>query len=63
MLDYVESTYTPTKIAIAFVKLSRHVKTAVYQGMVMQNRAVRRKVVLSILNFVFRYIKGVINYT
>ena len=32
--DYVESTYTPE-----FVLLSAHVKTTVYQGMVMQTRA------------------------
>ena len=37
--DYVESTYTP-QIAMTFVLLSVHVKTAVYQGMVIQTRAV-----------------------
>ena len=37
--DYVESTYTP-EFAMTFVLLFAHVKTAVYQGMVMQNRAV-----------------------
>ena len=38
-LDYVESTYTP-EFARTFVLLSARVKTAVYQGMVMQTRAV-----------------------
>ena len=32
--DYAESTYTPD-FARIFVLLSAHVKTAVYQGMVM----------------------------
>ena len=36
--DYVESTYTQ-EFAMVFVLLSAHVKTAVYQGMVMQTRA------------------------
>ena len=51
--DYVESTYTP-RIARTFVLLSAHVKTAVYQGMVMQTRAVCKLVVILLLNFVFR---------
>ena len=38
-LDFVESTYTP-EFARTFYLLSAHVKTAVYQGMVMQTRAV-----------------------
>ena len=37
--DYVESTYT-SEFAKTFVLLSAHVKTAVYQGMVVQTRAV-----------------------
>ena len=37
--DYVESTYTP-EFARTFVLLSAHVKTAVYQGMVLQTRTV-----------------------
>ena len=37
--DFVELTYT-SKFAMTFVLLSVHVKTAVYQGMVMQTRAV-----------------------
>ena len=50
---YVESTYTP-QIARTLVLLSAHVKTAVYQGMVIQTRAVCKLVVISTLNFVFR---------
>ena len=34
-LDYVESKYEYSRIARIFVLLSAHVKTAVYQGMVM----------------------------
>ena len=34
-LDYVESTYT-SEFARTFVQLSAHVKTAVYQGVIMQ---------------------------
>ena len=37
--DYVESKYTP-EFARTFVRLSVRVKTAVYQGMIMQTRAV-----------------------
>ena len=37
--DYVVSTYTP-RIAMTFVLLSAHVKTAEYKGMVMQTCAV-----------------------
>ena len=37
--DYDESSFTP-RIAMTFVLLSAPVKTAVYQGMVMQTRAV-----------------------
>ena len=37
--DYAASTYTP-QIARTFVLLFTHVKTTVYQGMVMQTRAV-----------------------
>ena len=37
--DNVKSTYNP-RIARTFVLLSAHVKTAVYQGMVMQTCAV-----------------------
>ena len=36
--DRVKSTYTP-EFVWTFVLLSAHVKTAVYQGMVMQTRA------------------------
>ena len=38
-LYYIESTYTP-EFARTFVLLSAYVKTAVYQGMVMETRAV-----------------------
>ena len=51
--DYAESTYTP-QIAKTFVLLSAHVKTAVYQGMVMQTRAVCKLVVIPIFSFAFR---------
>ena len=37
--DYAELEYTP-EFARTFVLLSVHVKTAVYQGMVMQTPAV-----------------------
>ena len=51
--DYIESTYIP-EFARTSVLLSAYVKTAVYQGMVMQTRAVCKKiVVISIRNFVF----------
>ena len=51
--DYGESKYTP-EFARTFVRLSVHVETAVYQGMIMQIRAVCKKVVVSIWNFAFR---------
>ena len=37
--DNVESTYPP-ELARTFVPLSVHIKAAVYQGMVIQTRAV-----------------------
>ena len=40
--DYIESTYIP-EFARTSVLLSAYVKTAVYQGMVMQTRAVCKK--------------------
>ena len=49
--DYVESTYTPEFVRTFALLL---MLTAVYQGMVMQARAVCKYVVSSILNFVFR---------
>ena len=37
--DYAEAKYTP-ELSRTFVRLSIHVKTAVYQGMIMQTRAI-----------------------
>ena len=39
--DKVESTYPPPpEFALTFVLLSDHIQTAVYQGMIIQTRAV-----------------------
>ena len=51
--DFAESTYTP-EFARTFVRISAHVKTAVYQDIIILTLAVCKEVVISILNFVFR---------